>query len=128
MSTGKRTTTALLALTAMSLAVYGWAIDPRAAEGPAPKQTQEPAKPPESTPSQVPEAQQQPPAQTEPKPTPSPEEQQQQARKDAEAKKRAEAEAQAEAEEAKANAKAPKRFIPTTRSQADSSATFPVDI
>jgi|SRR5688572_4472407 len=43
-------------------------------------------------------------------------------------KQRAANEADAATEEAAAAAKAPKRFIPTQKSQADSSATFPIDI
>lgn len=129
MSTGKRMTIALFALAAMALVTSGWALDPRAVEGPEAKsETKEPAKPPESTPSQVPETQQEPPGQTQPAPAPSPEEKERQAQEEAKARKRAEVEAAAEAEEAGANAKAPKRFIPSTPTKADSSVTFPVDI
>lgn len=46
----------------------------------------------------------------------------------ARAEQQAANEAAAAAEDAAAAARAPKRFIPTQRSEADSSATFPVDI
>lgn len=130
MSTGRRIATALFALAATSVVISGWALDPRAVEGVEVKrETKEPPKPPESTPPQVPEPQQPPPAQTEPAPTPSEKEKaEQQAKDEAKAKDRAEAEAAAEAEEQGADSRAPKRFIPTTRSKADNSATFPVDI
>lgn len=132
MSTDRKVAGALLALTTLALGASGWALEPspEAKAEAAKTKAEEPGKPPESTPSQVPDAQQQPPGETQPASTQSAEdaEKERQAAEQAKAKQRAEAEAAADAEEARANAKAPKRFIPSTRSTADKSVTFPVDI